>query len=190
VIANRSGVSVSITTKSDLVRRDVDLLRTISERNELTVNMTVTTLDAALARELEPRAPRPDLRLAAVRELSDAGIEVGVFPNPIMPLITDQEPRLNALARAAREHGAKYFGGGPLFLMPSARRVFFPFVEKHYPLLLRRYQERYENSAYLTGPYREQLKDRIARVRRANGLAATPLPVKPLPEAERQYRLF
>jgi DNA repair photolyase len=190
VIAQRTGLSVSITTKSDLIRRDIALLRAIGERNELTVNMTVTTLDVSLARELEPRAPRPDLRLAAVRELSEAGLEVGVFPNPIMPLITDQEPRLNALARAAREHGAKYFGGGPLFLMPSARRVFFPFVEKHYPLLLRRYKERYENSAYLHGPYRDELKARIARVRKANGLAATPLPSKPEPPPDAQGRLF
>ncbi|MCU1326945.1 MAG: Radical domain protein [Bryobacterales bacterium] len=190
VFAQRTGLSISITTKSDLIRRDVELLRAVSERNSLTVNMTITTLDVSLARELEPRAPRPDLRLAAVRALADASIEVGVFPNPIMPLITDQEPRLNALARAARDHGATYFGGGPLFLMPSARRVFLPFVEKHYPLLLRRYQERYENTAYLKGPYRDQLKERLARVRAANGLALTPLPWKPEPEPERQGRLF
>jgi hypothetical protein len=67
-----------------------------------------------------------------------------------MPLITDQEPRLDRLAKAARDHGATYFGGGVLFLQPCSRRVFMPFVEKRFPHLLRRYQERYENSAYLT----------------------------------------
>jgi DNA repair photolyase len=80
VIAQRSGVSVSITTKSDLVRRDVDLLRAIGERNELTVNMTITTLDAALARELEPRAPRPDLRLAPFANSAQPASKWAFFP--------------------------------------------------------------------------------------------------------------
>ncbi len=190
LFAKRSGLSVSITTKSDLIRRDVELLRAVSERNTVSVNMTITTLDVGLARELEPKAPRPDLRLRAVRDLANAGINVGVFPNPVMPLITDQEARLNALAKAAREHGAEYFGGGPLFLMPSAQRVFFPFVAKHYPLLLRRYRERYESDAYLKGPYLDLLRTRLAKVRAANGLAAGPRAPKPGLEVAAQGRLF
>ena len=113
-MAERSGLSVSITTKSDLVKRDVALLQEIAKRNFVSVNMTITTLDSRLARHLEPRAPRPELRLAAVRALAEAGIPVGVFPNPIMPLITDQEVRLDALA-AAREHGADYSAAGCCF---------------------------------------------------------------------------
>ncbi len=173
-LRSKAALSLSITTKSDLVKRDIPLLRKIAKRNAISVNMTITTLDAELARLLEPRAPRPDLRLAAVRELTDAGIPVGVFPNPIMPLITDQERRLDRLAKAARDHGATYFGGGVLFLMPCSRRVFFPFVEKHFPHLLRRYQERYEGAAYLKGPYRETIRDRIAAIRDRYGLKSSP----------------
>jgi len=136
--------------------------------------MTITTLDAQLARHLEPRAPRPELRLLAVRALTEAGMPVGVFPNPIMPLITDQEARLDALARAARDHGATYFGGGVLFLMPSARNVFFSFVERHFPHFLRRYRERYADSAYLKGSYREMIADRIAAIRDRYGLLSSP----------------
>jgi len=174
VFGEQSGLSLSITTKSDLVKRDIALLRKIAERNSISVNMTITTLDAELARLLEPRAPRPDLRLKAVREIADAGIPVGVFPNPIMPLITDQERRLDRLAKAARDHGATYFGGGVLFLMPCSRRVFFPFVEQHFPHLLRRYRERYETTAYLKGPYRETIRDRIAAIRDRYGLKSSP----------------
>jgi DNA repair photolyase len=174
VFAGQSGLSLSITTKSDLVKRDIALLARIAEHNQVSVNMTITTLDAELARLLEPRAPRPDLRLQAVREIADAGIPVGVFPNPIMPLITDQEPRLDRLARAARDHGATYFGGGVLFLMPCSRRVFFPFVERHFPHLLRRYRQRYENAAYLEGPYRETIRGRIAAIRDRYGLKSSP----------------
>jgi DNA repair photolyase len=174
VFAQQSGLALSITTKSDLVRRDIPLLQEIAERNSISVNMTITTLDTELARLLEPRAPRPDLRLKTVRAIADAGIPVGVFPNPIMPLITDQEKRLDRLAKAARDHGATYFGGGVLFLMPCSRRVFFPFVEQHFPHLLRRYRERYENAAYLKGPYRETIRDRIAAIRDRYGLNSSP----------------
>jgi DNA repair photolyase len=174
VFARHEGVNLSITTKSDLVKRDINLLQAIGKRNQVSINMTITTLDVSLARALEPRAPRPELRLKAVRALADAGIAVGVFPNPIMPLITDQEPRLDRLAKAARDHGATYFGGGILFLMPCSRRVFFPFVEKHYPHLLRRYRERYESEPYLKGPYRDVIRKRIAEIRDRYGLAAGP----------------
>ena len=82
VFAECAGRSLSITTKSDLVTRDLDLLREVGRKNELHVNMTVTTTDAALARRLEPRAPRPDLRLEAVRLLTAGGIRAGVFAKP------------------------------------------------------------------------------------------------------------
>jgi len=186
VFAGQEGVDLSITTKSDLVKRDVDLLVKIAKKNRLSVNMTITTLDVSLARALEPRAPRPELRLKAVRVLADAGICVGVFPNPIMPLITDQEARLDQLAKAAKDHGARYFGGGVLFLMPCSRRVFFPFLEQRFPHLLRRYQERYEADPYLKGPYKDTIRKRVAEVRDRYGLQSAP---PPRPELESQ-KLF
>lgn len=174
VFTKCSHLSIHVTTKSDLVVRDVSLFQEITRNNQFNVNITITTLDTSLARKLEPRAPRPDLRLKAVRTLADAGIRVGVFPNPIMPLITDQEQRLDRLARAARDHGASYFGGGVLFLQPCSRRVFLPFVEQNFPHLLRRYQERYEESAYLKGPYREMIRERIGTIRERYGLSNYP----------------
>jgi DNA repair photolyase len=174
VFAEQSGLALSITTKSDLVTRDIPILQQIFKRNSVSVNMTITTLDTSLARLLEPRAPRPELRLNAVQAIAQAGIPVGVFPNPIMPLITDQQDRLDRLAKAARDRGATYFGGGVLFLMPCSRKVFFPFVEKHFPHLLQRYQEKYEREAYLKGPYRDIIKERIAAIRDKYGLNSSP----------------
>src|SRR5207253_2637740 len=69
-----SGLSIGVVTKSQLVLRDIDVLEKISERNHLTINLTVTTVDTELARKLEPRAPRPDLRLDAVKNLNENGI--------------------------------------------------------------------------------------------------------------------
>ena len=91
VFRKESGWHLSVTTKSDLIQRDLALLAEIGRANVLDVNITITTLNTTLARMLEPRAPRPDLRLATVEKLSRAGIVVGVFPNPILPLITDRE---------------------------------------------------------------------------------------------------
>lgn len=173
-LAGERGLDISITTKSDLVRRDIPVLREIARLNNLSVNMTVTTVDPDLARMLEPRAPRPSLRLAAVRELTDAGICAGVYPNPIMPLITDQEASLDALGRAAKEHGAVFLAGGVLFLKPSAQKVFFPFLDERFPHLARRYRERYEKDAYLRGPYRDQIKKRLMEIRARYGLLASP----------------
>jgi DNA repair photolyase len=190
VFAEQSGLALSITTKSDLVARDIPLLREIIKRNSVSVNVTITTLDTGLARLLEPRAPRPALRLKAVQALAEAGIPVGVFPNPIMPLITDQPKRLDRLAKAARDCGATYFGGGVLFLMPCSRKVFFPFVEKHFPHLLRRYREKYEREAYLKGPYREMIGERIAAIRDRYGLAAGPPRREVAPWPESQGLLF
>ena len=76
--ARHRGFELGIVTKSNLIVRDLDLLREVSRNNALSVHMTVTTLKVELARILEPRAPRPDLRLDAVRQFSAAGINVGV----------------------------------------------------------------------------------------------------------------
>ncbi|HUE03373.1 MAG TPA: radical SAM protein [Bryobacteraceae bacterium] len=191
VFAEEKGRHLSITTKSDLVTRDIDLLREIGRRNVLAINITITTLNRRLARWMEPRAPRPDLRLAAVRALADAGIITGVFPNPILPMITDLEESLDALAGAARKAGAQYFGGGPLFLMPSAKKIFFPFLEQRFPKLAGQYQRLYANGAYLSGEYKAQLRERVARVRERHGLAAAPVEYRPeLWEGEEQGTLF
>ena len=133
-MARLDGLSVSITTKSNLVLRDIELLKRIGARSEISVNMSVTTPHARLARLIEPRAPRPDLRLAAVRELRQAGIAAGVFVIPVLPGLTDAEEDLDALARGASEAGAGWFGAGVLFLMPASREQFMPFLRKKFPL--------------------------------------------------------
>jgi DNA repair photolyase len=191
VFAHERGWRLGITTKSDLVVRDLDLLREIARANVLAVNFTITTLDENLARALEPRAPRPALRLEAARRLSAAGICVGIFPNPIMPGLTDGERVLDRLARAAREAGAMTFGGGPLFLTPSAQSVMLPFLEREFPDLARRYRQLYATRAHLGKPYKEALAARVEKVRERYGLAAGMIEYRPeLWQGEEQGELF
>jgi len=174
VLAEQHGRSISITTKSDLVARDVELLLCVGERNDVSVNMTVTTTDADLARKLEPRAPRPDLRLAAVKKLAEAGVTVGVFASPVLPVITSRRESLQAVAVAAKAAGATYFGAGTLFLMPSAQQQFFPFLDDEFPALADQYRKQFERNAYLRGEYAERLHARVRDIRREQGLGTGP----------------
>lgn len=182
-LARREGLSVSITTKSHQIVRDLDLLKKIAERSKLLINLTVTTMRVRLARLLEPRAPRPDLRLAAVATLVKAGLAAGVLAMPILPGLTDAEEELEVLARAAREAGALWLLGDVLFLMPSAQKQFLPFVKEKFPKLAARYRDWYERKGYAPEAYREEISARLARLRRKYGLGA-----QPREEQERAWR--
>ncbi|MBI2815885.1 MAG: radical SAM protein [Acidobacteria bacterium] len=169
-ISEFRGLRVSITTKSDLVTRDRDLLKDINQRNHLQVNITVTTMNAELARCLEVRAPRPDLRIGAAAELARAGIPVGVFAMPVVPAITDSPKSLDAVARAASQAGACHFAVNVLFLMPSAQKAFFPFLEQRFPNLVERYQKLYARGAYAEAPYRARMEELARQLRLKYGL--------------------
>ncbi len=169
-LSQSAGHCVCLITKSDLVARDIDLFQEISRRSHLTLVITITTLDRDLARLLEPLAPLPGLRLNAVRKLSAAGLRVAVNLAPIMPLLNDAEPSLDAVAKAAARAGAVQLGGNVVYLKECAQKVFFPFLQERFPSYLRRYQERFERSPYLSGAYPEMIRERLQRIRRRYGL--------------------
>jgi DNA repair photolyase len=187
VLATQRGLDFGITTKSDLVGRDAELLGEISRHNAVRVNLTITTLDEALARLLEPRAPRPALRLEALKKLTEAGVAVGVLAHPVMPLINDSESSLNAICEAAALNGASFFSAAPLFLKPCAQQVFFPFLEQHFPHLLARYRERYLQHAYLRGHYPEMIQERVHKIRERHKLISREIPEYPVDD---QLELF
>jgi DNA repair photolyase len=174
-IARIEGLSVSITTKSNQVVQDIDVLQRIGKTSSIQVNLTITTPRRGLARLLEPLAPRPDLRFAAVRALRDAGISAGVFVMPVLPWLTDREEDLERLASAARDAGAEWFCASVLFLMPSSRKQFFPFVDAKFPRLSRRYHEWYDRSGYASETYHREIKERFAALRKKYGLASRPM---------------
>lgn len=170
VFARERGFHLGVTTKSDLVREDADLIAAIAKQNRIQVNLTITTIDEALARLLEPMAPRPSLRLRAIRVLSEAGIRVTVLAHPVMPLINDSEASLDAIAAEAKKYGAVSFSAAPLFLKPCSAQVFLPFLQQHFPHLAKKYRERYRENAYLKGAYPELVRERLARITARHGL--------------------
>lgn len=173
-LAKREGLSVSIITKSDQIVRDIDVLQRLAERSDLGIDITITTLRTRLARMLEPRAPRPDLRLAAVRQLAEAGLAVGISASPLIPGITDREGDLEAVAAAGKEAGAQWFFSGVLFLMPSSAKQFFPFLREKFPRLVQQYEKWFGKSGYAPEEYRRRVAERVAKIRQTYGFRSRP----------------
>ena len=168
--ARHRGLEIGIVTKSNLVLRDVEVLRQISKNNRLFVNITITTLKADLARILEPRAPRPDLRLEAMQKLNQEGIAAGVICAPVLPGITDSPKDLEALVKATARAGGKYIFANSLFLKPCSAAVFLPFLEKEFPHLIESYRQRYKDRAFLSASYRKRLSQLMKRLLEKHGI--------------------
>ena len=170
VFAEFRGLDLSITTKSVLILRDLDLLPSLAAQHRFSVHMTITTTEERLARLLETKAPTPAQRLDAVRRLAQAGIRVGVNAMPILPGLNDAPRMLEALAAQAAAAGAGFLYANVLFLAPSATKQFMPFLEREFPHLVKRYRKLYARSAYLRGEYPESIARQVAELRTRYGL--------------------
>jgi DNA repair photolyase len=157
VFARKRGFGLGIVSKSTLIVRDIDLLKEIAARHKLTVHLTITTMSTRLARILEPRAPRPDLRIKALARLREAGIRAGVLCSPLMPGITDSRSSISAVARAAAGAGANFFSANALFLKPCSQPTFFRFVRENFPDKLADYERRYGSGAWVSPQYRQRM---------------------------------
>src|SRR5437899_8669262 len=164
-LARHQSLEIGIVSKSTLILRDVEVLKQLAERNQLFINLTITTLNADLARILEPRAPRPDLRLDTVRKLNQAGLAAGVICAPVVPGITDSPRDLEALVRATADAGGKYIFANPLFLKPSSAAIFLPFLDQEFPQLVDSYQQRNKDRAFLPRAQGQRLSQPMARLR-------------------------
>ena len=193
-LARHQGLEIGLITKGTLILRDLDLLKEMKRNNRLFVNLTITTLNVELARILEPRAPRPDLRMEAVRKLNQAGVDAGVSCSPVIPGITDAPRDLEAVVRATAEAGGKHIFANPLFLKPCSAAVFLPFLEKEFPQLAASYQQRYKDRAFLPKTYGKRISQLMARLRQKYGIVRGderygPRQRRPV-QAETQMALF
>ena len=137
---------VGVATKSDLIVRDIPIYQSIQSHSPVVCKITVTTTDDALARKIEPGAPSSSRRLAAVRELAQAGIFTGVLLMPVLPYLEDeQEQVLSVLDEAARA-GAKFvYAAFGVTMRDGQREYFLQQLEKQFPGqgLAQQYQARY-----------------------------------------------
>jgi len=130
-VLERTGHPVGIVTKSALVTRDIDILSRMAKRNLVKVALSVTTLDAKLARTMEPRAATPMRRLDALRQLSEAGIPTAVMVAPIIPALNDSE--IERILDAAAMAGVKAAGFVLLRLPLEVRDLFKEWLLANYP---------------------------------------------------------
>jgi DNA repair photolyase len=170
VFARHEGLRIGLITKSNLITRDIDLLQRIAAKNTLVLHITITTTDSALARKLEPRAPRPDLRFEAVRKLREAGLTAGVLCSPLLPGINDSLQSLDAVAGRAAAAGASFLGAHPLFLKSCSRPTWLSFVRDTFPHLAADYERRYATMDFAGTDYRHQMATRVKQVCRQHGL--------------------
>ncbi|HEY6853777.1 MAG TPA: radical SAM protein [Gemmatimonadales bacterium] len=169
-LARCDGLSFGIITKSPLVARDVDVLSRVARHNDLEIYVSLITLDAKLIRVLEARSPVPAARLRALKRLTDAGIRAGLIVAPVLPGITDDVARLEALLRAARAAGAHFVHAGALRLYAGVRDRFLPLLAQHFPHLAERYGRAYARQSSAPVAYATALKRRIQRLQRRCGL--------------------
>ena len=163
-LARCEGMNVGIITKSPLIARDVDVLRKIHERSDLEVHISLISVDAALIKRVEARSPTPATRLRALAKLAAAGVRAGLIVAPVLPGITDDVARLEALFRAARDAGARFVHAGPLRLYPAVRDRFLPMLEEEFPDLVARYRRAYEGRSGAPRAYAQGLAARIKRL--------------------------
>ncbi|KRC76412.1 Radical SAM superfamily protein [compost metagenome] len=134
---------VTIVTKNALVARDLDLLAALAEQNLVVVYISITTLDAGMARTLEPRAAAPWRRLEAVRSLTDAGVPVGVLVAPVIPFINDES--MEHILQESKAAGAHYASYTVLRLPWEVKTLFEDWLHAHYPDRAQRVLHRIED---------------------------------------------
>ena len=180
-VLERFSHPVTIVTKSAGVLGDLDILQKLASRKLVRVFVSVTTLDAALARRMEPRASSPALRLRAIQGLAEAGVSVGVLAAPMIPGLNDAE--MESILEATHRAGARYAGYVLLRLPQELREMFTAWLEEHVPDRARRVlalvretrngalnDSRFHERFTGQGPYAGLLAQRFARMRRKLGL--------------------
>jgi DNA repair photolyase len=171
VLRSYHGLSIGIITKSPLITRDLDLLQALSQRHEVSINISLATADRRLARRLELRSPIPEARLRALRRLTEGGVYAGLLVAPIIPGVTDDWAGLARLIEAAKEAGARYVVGSALRLGPAARHRFLPLLEQEFPELAERYRRHYAGKDHVSQGYQDALSRRLRALQQAYGFS-------------------
>ena len=144
-IIKENNYPFSVSTKSDIIVRDLDLISEIAKKNWVYIEYSMNTLDEKLARQLEPGAPSPQRRLAAMKKTAAAGVLTGVWMMPWIPYLTDSDENFESVIKAAVDNGAKFVSGETLRLREENISVahFMEFLKKYYPELIPKYKNLY-----------------------------------------------
>jgi DNA repair photolyase len=163
----------SVLTKSPLLLRDLDLMVELAATAGFSANLSIGTLDEEVWRRSEPGTPHPKARMAAVKQLVEAGISCGILMAPILPGISDSPEQLRAVVRAAAEAGASHLSPLTLHLRPGVKEEFMPWLEETYPELVADYRRLYRGSN-APKAVREAIANRVRAEKRRHQPSASP----------------
>ena len=172
-IIERYGFGATVLTKSDLVLRDLDLLKAINAKAKCVVQMTLTTCDPALCRILEPNVCGTARRAEVLQILRDEGIPTVVWLTPILPFINDTEENIAGLMEICARTGVKgvvTFDGLGLTLRDGDREYYYRKLDEHFPGMARRYAQRYGNAYVLPAPESQRLMGIVRGECERNGI--------------------
>jgi DNA repair photolyase len=182
----RAATPAHLITRSPLIVRDLDVLADLARAAEFSVCISLPTLDADLARRIEPTVAPPQQRLRAVRRLADAGIRVGVAIAPVLPHLTDAPDALRAVVAAAAEAGASFAWHGVLNLGEVTRDAYFAYLTREQPHLVAAYRAIYR-SRYAPAAYERAIDAQVAAAKREIAFAPS---ASITPRAPRELALF
>lgn len=170
------GFGFTCITKSDLILRDLDMLKKINEKTKVVVQMTLTTSDDELCRILEPNVCSTSRRVEVLNVLKDEGIPTVVWLSPILPYINDTADNINSLLDICIDCGVKgiiCFGMG-LTLRDGNREYFYSKLDEHFPGLKDKYIKKYANSYSIPSPNEKQLMDIFNKRTSSEGILNDP----------------
>jgi DNA repair photolyase len=164
----------ALITRGPLIVRDLDVLSALAARASVSITFSLPTLDDEVWRRTEPGTAHPRQRLRALERLAAAGLRVGVGMAPILPGLSDQPEKLEAVVRAARAAGACYVWAGVLHLRPGVREHFLATLERHWPELLPEYLAAYRTGPYLKPSHTAPITGAVSGLSRRLGVGSDP----------------
>jgi len=169
----------SLITRGPLVWRDADVLQDAARRVDVSVHVSLPTLDQEVWRTTEPGTAPPGRRLEIVRRLADAGIAVSVSLAPILPGLSDRREQLEEVVRAARAAGARSIWANLLYLKPGTREHFLDALARDFPEQVERYERLYAGRAYLPTSVSEPVRATVRELAGAYPRTARPRTLRP-----------
>lgn len=170
------GFGATLITKSDLVLRDLDLLKSINKKTKATVQMTLTCADRELSRIIEPNVCDTGRRFEVLKELHEQGIPTVVWMTPILPFLTDTKENIDRILGFCTDAGVKgivCFGMG-MTLRAGDREYYYQALDRHFPGMSERYRSRYGDSYEVASPRSKELMEHFHSVCEENGILHQP----------------
>jgi len=170
-LIDQNGFGAAIATKSNLVTRDMDILKHISSHSPVLIKLTITAADDTLCQKIEPRVSLSSERFAAIERLAEAGLFTGILLMPVLPFIEDSSENILAIVQRAYESGAKFiYPAFGVTLRQNQRDYFYQRLDEQFPTVKQRYVKTFGNAYECRSPRRKELWELFCAACESHGL--------------------